>query len=57
MTPAASVSAVMFAHPEAQYFAVGKIDKDQITEYAARKNMPVAEVEKWLAQNLSYETE
>ena len=55
MFPAASVSAIMFSHPESSYFAVGKIDKDQITDYASRKNMPVEEVEKWLAQNLCYD--
>ncbi|KAI8924169.1 methionine synthase-like protein [Entophlyctis helioformis] len=57
MTPAASVSGIFFAHPESTYFAVGKVAKDQIVDYAARKNMPVGEVEKWLAQNLSYETD
>lgn len=55
MTPAASVSAVMFAHPGSEYFAVGKLGKDQITDYASRKEMPVEDVERWLAQNLSYE--
>lgn len=56
MTPAASVSAVVFAHPESKYFAVGKIDKDQIEDYASRKGMSVEEVERWLAQNLCYDT-
>ncbi|KAJ3394537.1 hypothetical protein HDU92_006813 [Lobulomyces angularis] len=55
MTPAASVSAIVFANPESKYFAVGKISKDQIENYASRKQMKVGEVEKWLMQNLSYE--
>ncbi|KAJ3069800.1 hypothetical protein HDU98_007149 [Podochytrium sp. JEL0797] len=57
MTPAAAVSAVCFSHPEAQYFAVGKIEKDQVVEYAGRKNMPLDVVEKWLAPNLAYDTD
>ncbi|KAJ1558793.1 hypothetical protein HK096_004077 [Nowakowskiella sp. JEL0078] len=57
MTPAASVSGIMFSHPGSTYFAVGKIDKDQIEDYAARKGMEVPEVEKWLMQNLNYETD
>ncbi|KAI9342032.1 methionine synthase [Obelidium mucronatum] len=57
MTPAAAVSAVCFSHPEAQYFAVGKIEKDQVVDYAARKNMPLDVVEKWLAPNLAYDTD
>jgi 5-methyltetrahydrofolate--homocysteine methyltransferase len=55
MMPAASVSAVMFANKEAKYFAIGKICKDQVEDYAARKGMSVADVEKWLSQNLAYE--
>ena len=54
MTPASSVSGLYFGHPEARYFAVGSIGQDQVQDYAARKNMPVAEVEKWLQPNLSY---
>eukprot|EP00842_Homolaphlyctis_polyrhiza_P006501 jgi/Hompol1/6852/HPOL_005097-RA len=57
MTPAASVSGIYFAHPQSSYFAVGKISKDQIIDYAARKNMSVEDVEKWLAQNLCYDTD
>ena len=57
MTPAASVSGFYFSHPEARYFAVGKIGADQVRDYAARKGMPVSEVEKWLAPNLAYEPE
>ncbi|TPX37231.1 methionine synthase [Synchytrium microbalum] len=57
MTPAASVSAVMFANPESKYFAVGKITKDQVTDYAARKKMDITQVERWLATNLAYDTD
>ncbi|KAI8811288.1 hypothetical protein BJ742DRAFT_851139 [Cladochytrium replicatum] len=57
MTPAASVSGIYFAHPKAQYFAVGKIGKDQITEYATRKGLEVDEVEKWLKQNVNYDVD
>ena len=55
MTPAAAVSAVIFSHPKSEYFAVGKIQKDQAVDYAQRKNMPIDEVEKWLAPNLAYD--
>ena len=55
MTPASSVSGLYFAHPEAKYFAVGKIQRDQVEDYAQRKGMAAAEVEKWLAPNLAYE--
>ncbi|MBO9571187.1 MAG: cobalamin-dependent protein, partial [Chitinophagaceae bacterium] len=48
MYPAASVCGWYFSHPESKYFGVGKITKDQVTDYAARKQMPVEEVEKWL---------
>ena len=57
MYPAASVSGLYFAHPESKYFAVGKVDRDQIEDYAARKGLTVEEVERWLAQNLAYEPE
>jgi 5-methyltetrahydrofolate--homocysteine methyltransferase len=57
MTPAASVSGLYFAHPESRYFAVGKIGRDQVEDYARRKGMDVAEVERWLAPNLGYEPE
>jgi 5-methyltetrahydrofolate--homocysteine methyltransferase len=56
MWPAASVSGLYFAHPEARYFAVDLITRDQVESYAKRKGMPVAEVERWLAANLGYET-
>lgn len=55
MLPAASVSGLYFAHPEAKYFAVGKIDRDQVEEYAKRKGVATAEVERWLGPNLNYE--
>ncbi|KAI8479265.1 hypothetical protein Bbelb_429880 [Branchiostoma belcheri] len=57
MDPAASVSGLYFAHPKAVYFAVGKIGKDQVEDYARRKKMEVPTVEKWLGPNLSYETD
>jgi 5-methyltetrahydrofolate--homocysteine methyltransferase len=57
MSPAASVSGWYFSHPCARYFGLGKINRDQINDYANRKSMPIAEVEKWLASNLSYEPE
>ncbi len=55
MYPASSVSGWYFAHPEAKYFAVGKIERDQVEEYAVRKGIEVAEAERWLAPNLNYE--
>jgi 5-methyltetrahydrofolate--homocysteine methyltransferase len=55
MMPASSVSALVFAHPESQYFAVGQITKDQVNDYASRKNMSVETVERWLGPNLAYE--
>jgi 5-methyltetrahydrofolate--homocysteine methyltransferase len=55
MVPTASVSGLYFAHPEARYFAVGKVNHDQVSDYAQRKGMPIDEVERWLAQNLAYE--
>lgn len=55
MLPASSVSALVFAHPESQYFAVGKVNKDQVSDYAARKGMPLPEVEKWLSPILNYD--
>ncbi|MEX5219721.1 MAG: methionine synthase [Nitrospira sp.] len=55
MYPAASVSGLYFAHPEAKYFAVGKIGRDQVEEYARRKGMTVGEVERWLSPNLNYD--
>ena len=55
MVPTASVSGLYFAHPDARYFAVGKINRDQVEEYAKRKAMPVNEVERWLGVNLAYD--
>jgi 5-methyltetrahydrofolate--homocysteine methyltransferase len=55
MAPAASVSGLYFAHPEARYFTVGRIGRDQVEDYARRKGMEVANVERWLAPNLAYE--
>ena len=57
MTPAASVSGLYFAHPEATYFAVDLVTRDQVEDYARRKKTPRAEVERWLAPNLAYEME
>jgi len=55
MLPAASVSGLYFAHPDARYFTVGRIGRDQVEAYARRKGLTVAEVERWLAPNLGYE--
>ncbi|HEX4038244.1 MAG TPA: methionine synthase [Acidobacteriaceae bacterium] len=55
MWPGSSVSGFYFAHPESRYFMVGKIDRDQVADYAGRKGMSVAEVERWLGPNLGYE--
>ncbi len=55
MYPAASVSGLYFAHPEAKYFAVGKIGRDQVEDYARRKGMAIGEVERWLSPNLNYD--
>jgi 5-methyltetrahydrofolate--homocysteine methyltransferase len=55
MTPAASVSGIYLAHPEARYFGVGRIGADQVRDYAARKGMTVAEVERWLGSSLAYD--
>jgi 5-methyltetrahydrofolate--homocysteine methyltransferase len=55
MFPAASVSGWYFAHPQAQYFAVGKVDKDQVESYTARKGQELSVSERWLAPNLGYD--
>ncbi len=57
MLPAASVSGFYFAHPDTKYFAVGKIGKDQVEDYARRKGMDVRTIERWLSPNLNYEPE
>jgi 5-methyltetrahydrofolate--homocysteine methyltransferase len=55
MLPGASVSGWYFAHPEAQYFGLGRIGKDQVADYADRKGISMAEAERWLQPNLGYE--
>jgi 5-methyltetrahydrofolate--homocysteine methyltransferase len=55
MLPAASVSGLYFSHPQAKYFNVGRIDRDQLESYAKRKGMAIEEAERWLAPNLSYD--
>ena len=55
MWPGSSVSGLYFAHPEARYFSLGKIERDQVADYSVRKGMDVHEVERWLGQNLNYE--
>ena len=55
MWPGSSVSGLYFAHPESRYFSLGKIDRDQVADYAGRKGMTIAEVERWLGQNLNYD--
>ena len=55
MTPAASVSGLYFAHPQARYFTVGRIGEDQIASYAKRKGQSIEQVERWLTTNLAYE--
>ena len=55
MHPAASVSGLYFAHPNAKYFAVDRITRDQVEDYARRKGKPISEIERWLSPNLGYE--
>jgi 5-methyltetrahydrofolate--homocysteine methyltransferase len=55
MWPGASVSGLYFAHPEARYFAVDMVTRDQVEDYARRKGMPIAAVERWLSSNLAYD--
>jgi len=55
MMPAASVSGWYFAHPESNYFGLGKIDKDQVEDYASRKGMDLRQMERWLSSNLNYD--
>lgn len=57
MVPPASVSGLYFSHPDSHYFGVGKIDRDQVTDYAARKGWTLAEAERWLAPVLNYDPE
>ena len=55
MTPASSVSGFYFAHPDAHYFGVGRLGRDQVEDYAARKGWTLEEAERWLSPNLGYE--
>jgi 5-methyltetrahydrofolate--homocysteine methyltransferase len=55
MWPGSSVSGLYFAHPASRYFDLGKIDRDQVTDYHKRKGMSIAEVERWLGPNLNYD--
>jgi len=55
MWPGSSVSGVYFGHPQSRYFSVGKIDRDQVADYSARKGMSVGETERWLGPNLNYD--
>ncbi|WP_348262021.1 methionine synthase [Telmatobacter sp. DSM 110680] len=55
MWPGSSVSGLYFAHPESRYFSLGKIDRDQVADYAERKGMNLHEAERWLSPNLNYE--
>jgi len=57
MYPAASVSGLYFSHPEAKYFSVGKIERDQVEEYAERKAFDVPVMERWLSPVLNYDPE
>lgn len=57
MVPTAAVSGLYFAHPDSRYFAVGKLNKDQVEDYAQRKGMAVNDIERWLAPNLAYDPE
>jgi 5-methyltetrahydrofolate--homocysteine methyltransferase len=54
MIPTAAVSGLYFSHPKSHYFGIGKITKEQVTEYATRKEMPLETVERWLGPNLAY---
>jgi len=53
MWPAASVSGYYFAHPEARYFGLGKITQEQVADFARRKNIPLAEAQRWLSPNIA----
>ena len=55
MFPASSICGCYFAHPEASYFAVGKIGRDQAVDYGLRKQMDLQTLERWLAPNLAYD--
>ena len=55
MYPASSVSGYYFSNTESKYFGLGKIERDQVKEYAARKGESIMDTEKWLSPNLSYD--
>ena len=55
MAPASSVAGFYFAHPDAHYFGVGRLSRDQVEDYAARKGWTLEEAERWLSPNLGYE--
>jgi 5-methyltetrahydrofolate--homocysteine methyltransferase len=57
MIPASAVSGIYLAHPQARYFSVGRVGRDQVEDYAARKGIPVEEAERWLRPNLAYDPE
>jgi 5-methyltetrahydrofolate--homocysteine methyltransferase len=57
MVPTAAVSGLYFSHPDSRYFAIGKLNRDQVADYAERKGMSLAEIERWLSPNLAYEPE
>jgi 5-methyltetrahydrofolate--homocysteine methyltransferase len=54
MYPTAAVSGFYFAHPQSRYFGLGKINKDQVEDYAVRKGLTLEETERWLSPNLGY---
>jgi 5-methyltetrahydrofolate--homocysteine methyltransferase len=55
MWPGASVSGLYFAHPDSHYFGVGKVERDQVADYAARKGWTIEETERWLSPVLNYD--
>ena len=55
MWPGSAVSGLYFAHPDAKYFGIGKIERDQVEDYAARKGWDMATAERWLAPILNYD--
>ena len=55
MWPPSSVSGYYFAHPQASYFGLGRIERDQVEDYAVRKGMDIATAERWLSPNLNYD--
>ena len=55
MSPASSVSGWYLSHPDARYFNVGKVGRDQVEDYAHRKGVPLRDMERWLAPHLSYD--